>query len=73
VDTGKWTGTVDSAALNSEASALGPTLNVLPAGGTLVPTAPAYVDYEPTPFLRTYELGDEPTAFSSGISRTRAS
>jgi hypothetical protein len=62
VDTGEWTGTADPVALNSEASALAPTLNVLPAGGTLVPTAPAYLAYEPTLFLRTYDLGDEPTA-----------
>jgi pimeloyl-ACP methyl ester carboxylesterase len=57
VDTGKWTGTADPVALNSEAGALGPTLNVLPAGGTLIPTVPAYLDYEPTPFLRTFDLG----------------
>jgi hypothetical protein len=57
VDAGKWTGTADPTALNSEASALGPTLNVLRAGGTLVPTAPAYLDYEPTLFLRMYDLG----------------
>jgi pimeloyl-ACP methyl ester carboxylesterase len=56
VVTGKWAGTADPTALNSVAGALGPTLNVFPAGGTLIPTAPAYLDYEPTPFLRVYDL-----------------
>jgi hypothetical protein len=41
-----------------EATALGPSLNVLPSpfpnGTTLIPTPPAFFNFEPPLFLRTF-------------------
>ncbi len=45
IDTGKWN--IDPDSLNAAASALGPTLNIAP---------PSYIDFEPTPFLRPFDL-----------------
>ena len=47
VDTGKWTGSTDADTLNAAAAALGPTLNVAP---------PGFISFEPTPFLRPFDL-----------------
>ena len=47
IDTGKWTGSTDPNALNAAASALGPTYN---------PLAPSFVEFDPAPFLRPYDL-----------------
>jgi hypothetical protein len=30
---------------------------VFAVGGTVIPTPPEYVDFEPTPFLRPFDLG----------------
>jgi hypothetical protein len=49
LNTGKWTSLTDPGALNSAATALGPTLNGAP---------PSYLAFEPAPFLRPYDLGD---------------
>jgi hypothetical protein len=57
VDTGKWTDAADPGLLDDRAAALGPTYNVFAVGGTVVPTAPGYIDFEPTPFLRPFDLG----------------
>ena len=48
IDTGKWKGTTDPDALNAAADALGPTYN---------PAGPSFVSFDPTPFLRPYDLG----------------
>jgi pimeloyl-ACP methyl ester carboxylesterase len=56
IDASKWTASTDPGALNDRASALDPTLNVLSIGGNLVPTPPEYLDYQPTVFLRPYDL-----------------
>jgi pimeloyl-ACP methyl ester carboxylesterase len=45
IDTGKWA--TDTATLNAAASALGPTYNVAP---------PSFIDFEPAPFLRPFDL-----------------
>jgi predicted esterase len=45
IDTGKWN--IDPDSLNAAASALGATLNIAP---------PSYIDFEPTPFLRPFDL-----------------
>lgn len=45
IDTGKWTETTDT--LNTAAAALGPTYNL---------ASPSFVDFDPTPFLRPYDL-----------------
>jgi hypothetical protein len=47
LDTGKWAGSTDTDTLNAAAAALGPTLNV---------AAPSFISFEPTPFLRPFDL-----------------
>jgi pimeloyl-ACP methyl ester carboxylesterase len=44
------------AALNAEAAALGPQLNVFASGNTIVPTAPAFISYTPARYLRPFDL-----------------
>jgi pimeloyl-ACP methyl ester carboxylesterase len=48
LDTGKWTGLADPANLDAAAAALGTTMNIVP---------PAYIPFEPAPFLRPFDLG----------------
>ena len=48
VDTGKWTSLADPANLDAAAAALPAALNVAP---------PAYIDFEPAPFLRPFDSG----------------
>lgn len=48
INTGKWMDSTDPGAMNAEAAALGPTLNVAP---------PSFLDFEVTPFLRPFDLG----------------
>jgi pimeloyl-ACP methyl ester carboxylesterase len=52
--TGKWKD-LTVADLNNEADLLGPGYNVYINGDTLVPTPPAFVEFEPLPFLRIYD------------------
>ncbi len=58
VDTGQWDNTTNPATMNAEAAALGSSLNVFAVvtatGTTLVPTAPAFLQFEPTEFLRPF-------------------
>jgi hypothetical protein len=42
--------------MNSQASALGPGYNILPANGTIVPVAPAFISYRPARYLRPFDL-----------------
>ena len=56
LNTGHWRG-IDPADFNASAEALGPGLNVFASGGSLVPTAAAFIAYKPSPFLRPYDLG----------------
>ena len=44
VETGHWP-TVEANVLNGEATALGPSFNIFPAGDAIVPTPPAFVDF----------------------------
>ena len=46
LDTGRWDGSTNSGLLNQEATALGPTLNIAP---------PAFLNFEPTVFLRPFD------------------
>jgi pimeloyl-ACP methyl ester carboxylesterase len=58
LNTGSWhDSAIGSAALNSQAAALGPALNVFvsPVTGKPVPTAPAFVHYVPPPYLRPFD------------------
>ncbi|OGO43677.1 MAG: hypothetical protein A2Z04_09815 [Chloroflexi bacterium RBG_16_57_9] len=55
LDTNNW-GTADNPqALNLVASALGPNFNLWLVGNTPVPTAPAFMQYQPAPFLRPFD------------------
>ena len=54
VNTGQWDNTTSPNTMNAEAAALGPSLNVFAVGTTLVPTASAFLQFEPTPFLRPF-------------------
>ena len=57
LDTGQWPPLEDEL-LNSEATALGTALNIFAVGNTIVATPPAFVDFQPTPFLRPFDLLD---------------
>ncbi len=58
LDTGSWNGTTNTVLMNQEATALGPSLNVLPSpfpnGTTLIPTPPAFFNFQPPLFLRPF-------------------
>jgi hypothetical protein len=47
LDTGKWGGSTDPSLMNQEAAALGSTFN---------PAPPAFLAFEPTPFLRPFDV-----------------
>jgi pimeloyl-ACP methyl ester carboxylesterase len=52
--TGRWRD-LTVADLNGEAAALGPEFNVIGVNGSLVPTPPAYLKFEPRQFLRIFD------------------
>jgi pimeloyl-ACP methyl ester carboxylesterase len=55
LDTGSWHD-VDAGDLNKAATALGPFFNVFsPAPNVVVATTPAYIEYEPSPYLRPFD------------------
>jgi pimeloyl-ACP methyl ester carboxylesterase len=55
--TGRWSHAgLDPADLNGEAAALGPSYNLYTAGSGTVPAAPEFVRYQPTPYLRPFDL-----------------
>ena len=41
-------------ALNTEAAALGPQVNVFASGGKLVPVGPAFIAFRPTVYPRPF-------------------
>ena len=54
---GRWgQDATDPAALNTAAAALGATYNVFASGSQLVPTPPAFLRYEPAPYLRPFDV-----------------
>jgi pimeloyl-ACP methyl ester carboxylesterase len=55
LSTGTWGSTAPSV-LNSAAASLGPDDNVFTSGGSLVATAPAFIQYTTAPYLRPYYL-----------------
>ena len=58
LDTGQW-GPLDVTDLNNAAAQLGPGFNIFPnAAGLPVPVAPAYVKFEPGPYLRPFDADD---------------
>ena len=63
MDTGQWEDSTNPDQMNQEAAALGPNVNVLCAGivpngscagSPLIPTTPAFFNFEPTLFLRPF-------------------
>lgn len=54
LDTGRWPKT-DAQDLNNAAAALGPNFNVFAVSNTVVPVPPAYIDFTPSPYLRTFD------------------
>lgn len=48
------------AALNAEATALGPQDNIYSLNGTVYPTAPAFTSYTPARYLRPFDLPSRP-------------
>jgi hypothetical protein len=54
VETGHWP-TVEANVLNGEATALGPQLNIFAAGGAIVPTTPAFIDFISGPYPRPFD------------------
>jgi pimeloyl-ACP methyl ester carboxylesterase len=58
LDTGRWDDATNPGLMNQEATALGPNLNVFPSpfpSGKLIPTPPAFLNFEPTVFLRPFD------------------
>ena len=57
LDTGQWDGhALRPGALNARATALGPAYNIFGSGATVSATAPAFLRYQPTPYLRPFNL-----------------
>ncbi len=55
LDTGRW-GDLDERTLNAAAVALGADLNVRSSGNTVVPFAPAFAPFRPSPLLRPFDV-----------------
>jgi hypothetical protein len=53
--TGQWN-VPGPATMNSQAAALGPQYNIFSVNGQIVPTAPAFVSYQPARYLRPFYL-----------------
>jgi len=57
LNTGQWDDSaLQPSQLNAAAAALGPSLNVFFSGGQLVPTPPAFLTFQPTLYLRPFDL-----------------
>jgi hypothetical protein len=55
--TGRWNlSALSPASLNAHAAALGPQYNIFLSGGTVVATPPAFLRYQPAPYLRPFDL-----------------
>jgi pimeloyl-ACP methyl ester carboxylesterase len=66
LDTGRWEDTINPAAMNSQATALGPNSNVIflgtPPNVTIVPAPASFINFRPDRFLRPFDarnVGDE--------------
>ena len=54
--TGSWnSGALTPAGMNARAAALGAKYNVYPSNGSLVPTSPAFISYNPPAYLRPWD------------------
>jgi hypothetical protein len=66
LNTGRWTDTTTPEVMNAEAAALGPGLNIFASGKTVVAMPPAFLDYQPTQFLRPFDSRDTGNGNSHG-------
>jgi pimeloyl-ACP methyl ester carboxylesterase len=65
LETGEWPD-VDSSRMNAVAAALGPGLNIFAnPQGMIVPVPPAFVDFNPGPYLRPFDGEAEECEFES--------
>jgi hypothetical protein len=55
MSTGRWN-VPSPAAMNAQAAALGPEVNIFASGSGVVPTAPAFISYTPARYLRPFNL-----------------
>jgi hypothetical protein len=57
LDTGRWEDSTNPDVMNAEAAALDPSLNVFASssGSGVVPTPPAFIQYQPTKFPRPFD------------------
>jgi hypothetical protein len=59
LSTGRWDlPSLTPGGLNRRAAALGPSYNIFQANGKVVPTAPMFVHFRPTPYPRPFDLGN---------------
>jgi pimeloyl-ACP methyl ester carboxylesterase len=70
LETGKWP-SIEANLLNGDAAALGPQFNIFAVGTTVVPTPPAFIDYTPAPYLRTFDAFAHPCFFGFGDDCTQ--
>jgi hypothetical protein len=54
LDTGRWHD-VDASDLNQAAAALGPAFNIFGTAQGVFPTAPAYIEFDPSRYLRPFD------------------
>jgi hypothetical protein len=54
LDTGRWHD-VGATDLNNAAAALGPAFNIFATAQGVVPAPPAYIEFEPSPYLRQFD------------------
>jgi hypothetical protein len=65
--TGRWNDkNLQPSILNAQAAALPGSANIFSSSGQIVATPPAFVNYQPAPYLRPYDL---PTGRSGGGGR----
>jgi len=58
--TGHWNDhALSLARMNATAAALGPNYNIFFNGKKVVPVAPAFIKFQPTPYLRPFDLSQE--------------
>jgi pimeloyl-ACP methyl ester carboxylesterase len=58
LDTGRWRD-VDPSDLNNAATALGPTFNIFGTSQGVVPVPPAFIEFDPSRYLRPFEAPTE--------------
>jgi pimeloyl-ACP methyl ester carboxylesterase len=68
--TGRWNDKdLQPSILNAQAAALGPSANIYSSSGQIVATPPAFVAYQPAPYLRPYDLSSHPFGGGGGDGR----